>query len=437
MKSLLFLFALGLSLPLAPPGQDKQKENYDSGKLKAEYSVDKDGKKHGRYTEYYESGKKRISGDYNHGDRTGEWWEYYETGRPFGKKSFAKGKPAGDVVRMDAKGMLVYRATLGRDKVTVYPDFRTPEPAYDRSLDEIRKKIEEIDPVGARLKLQKGDEYEEKPSAKPPYKAGKLKTAYLEDALKHLNVYRYLSGLLPTVKLDPGYTDHCQHATVVMAANKGLSHEPPKPPDMDAAFYAKGYKGCSSSNIHEGQSTMRQAVDGFMEDSGDNNKDHVGHRAWIQNPGMGKTGFGACNGFIALWSFDEGGRPSRPDLIGYPVRGYHPVEYFGREPVWSMGPQGKYRLPGDKELGVRVWLLDEEFDFTQELEIGHKIICTEGGFGLRAVFHPRLPKGVTWENQRVWVLFLKGDAPAFGYFTHIVSLKPKEPAPADSKEDGE
>src|SRR5688572_7630530 len=94
----------------APP-QD-QKEFYESGKLKAEFSVDAEGRKHGRYLEYYESGKKKITGAYDQGLAHGEWWEYYEGGKPFGKKGFDKGKPAGGVVRMDPNGVVLYRAQM-------------------------------------------------------------------------------------------------------------------------------------------------------------------------------------------------------------------------------------------------------------------------------------------------------------------------------------
>lgn len=433
MRLLLGLLALALLAPV--PGQEKQKEHYDNGKLKAEYSVDKDGKKHGRYTEFFESGKKKISAEYDHGDLSGDFWEYHEGGKLFGKKAFSKGKPTGDVLRMDPKGILLYRATLGKGPPHVYADLKTPEPAYDRTLEDIRKRIAGIDPPGDRLDLDEDQRFEEVPSSAKPYKAGRLKSAYLEDALKHMNAYRYLSGLSPTVKLDAGYTDHCQHAAVVVAAHGELSHDPPKPEDMDAAFFAKGHKGAASSNLHRGQGNLRSAVDGFMEDSGENNMRHVGHRAWIQNPAMSKTGFGECGGFVSLWSFDEAGRPDRPDLIAYPARGYYPVEYFAREPVWSVGPKdGKFRLPPAKDLKVRAWLLDEGFDFTQELVINHKGIRTEGGFGLGAVFRPLVPKDMAWEGQRVWVLFLKSEIPTFGYFVHFVSLKPKEPAEPESGE---
>ena len=435
MRILSRILFLGLlARPAVPDGQETQKEYFDSGKLKSECSLDKEGKRHGRYIEYYESGRKKISGAYDRGLAHGEWWEHYESGPVFGKKSYARGKPAGDVLRMTEKGALLYRATLSRGVPAVYGDLKKPEPAYGRSLEQMRKKIYAIDPPAGRLDLDDNERFDMTPSSKAPYLAGRLKTAYLEDALKHLNVYRYLSGVLPTVKLDENYTEEAQYAAVVVAAHGKLTHTPPRRPDMESGFHTKGYKGASSSNLSQGRGNLRSAVDGLMGDTGDNNLREVGHRAWIQNPAMGKTGFGECGNVVAQWAHDQSGRPDWPDMIGYPARGYHPVEYFVSNAPWSMGPrEGKFTLPEEKDLQVRMRLLDDGFDFTEEIAVDHRSIGSATyGFGARAVFRPVLPGGMTWEGKRVWVLILRATAPVYGYFVHFVKLQPEEQKDAES-----
>jgi len=427
----------------ASSGQDVQKEHFDSGKLKAEYGVDPEGRKHGKYTEYYESGKKRIAATYDHGLLTGEWWEFYESGKPFGKKGYDRGKPAGGIVRMDENGVVLYRASISKGQPTIYRDFKQAELAYERTEAEIRKQIEAIDPVAKRYDVAANGMFDVEPSSKPPYRAGKLKAAYLEDALKHFNVYRYLSGLSPTVKLDDSYNDECQHAALVNAANGKMDHTPDRPAGMDASMHAKGYKGASASNLHRGQSTLRQAVDGWMGDTGANNMDEVGHRAWCQNPILGRVGFGQCDGYAAQYSLDKGGKASYGELIAYPSPGYYPVEYFESDAPWSIGPkESRFKLPKKDEVGVRMWLLDEGFDFVQELEVHHKTVFSETGgwfnvesvgFGPRVIFSPTLPSGFEWEGKRVWALVLKNGAPQFGTFVHFFKVAEKKPESEESR----
>src|SRR5688572_30849276 len=239
MRPLLCLcVALAFQASESRLGKRQEKEHYPSGKLKAEWSVDAEGKRHGRYTEYHESGAKKITASYDHGLLHGEWWEFYVSGKPFGKKGYDKGKPAGGIVRMDESGVVLYRASMSNGQATLYGDFKQAERAYERSLAEIRKQIETLDPVASRYDVSANGMFDVEPSTKPPFRAGKLKAAYLEDALKHYNVYRYLSGLSPTVKLDASYNDECQHAALVNAANGKLDHTPDRPAGMDAAMHA-------------------------------------------------------------------------------------------------------------------------------------------------------------------------------------------------------
>src|SRR5262245_53719828 len=85
-----------LSTPGRTGVQDTKKEHFDSGKLKAEYGVDAEGRRHGRYVEYFESGKKRIQANFSRGELDGEFIEFYESGEVSGKKVLAKGKPVGE-----------------------------------------------------------------------------------------------------------------------------------------------------------------------------------------------------------------------------------------------------------------------------------------------------------------------------------------------------
>ena len=78
MRLMYSLIVIGILSSGAAPGRQEQKEFYDSGKVKAEFGVDDQGRKHGRYVEYHESGKRKISATYDQGLLHGEWWEYHD-----------------------------------------------------------------------------------------------------------------------------------------------------------------------------------------------------------------------------------------------------------------------------------------------------------------------------------------------------------------------
>ena len=89
-----------------------------------------------------------------------------------------------------------------------------------------------------------------------------------------------------------------------MTVNKLMAHfGQPKPVDMDDELYNSGVKGCSSCNLFRCIRNIYHAVEGWIEDNG--NFTTIGHRRWILNPTMKKTGFGQINGYAAMYCFDN------------------------------------------------------------------------------------------------------------------------------------
>lgn len=137
-----------------------------------------------------------------------------------------------------------------------------------------------------------GDAFVTAPSVSAPYAAGTVSAPALITALDRLNLMRRLAGL-NAVTLDNTLTSRAQHGAVLLAANGVLTHFPEQPADMDESFYNTGLNAASSSNIYMGtNATLPQAVDAFMDDSDGGNLPMLGHRRWLLNPTMGKTGFG-------------------------------------------------------------------------------------------------------------------------------------------------
>jgi hypothetical protein len=73
---------------------------------------------------------------------------------------------------------------------------------------------------------------------------------------------------------------------------------------------------------------MEQSVADYINDSGENNRDRRGHRAWCLNPPMGKVGFGSAGAsYSAMWCMDRSGKGKTPEFWAYPGQGFYPQEY--------------------------------------------------------------------------------------------------------------
>lgn len=179
--------------------------------------------------------------------------------------------------------------------------------------------------------------YTTKPKLKAPYAAGKPSKTNLQEGLNALNAMRYIAGLDANVTLDENYNELAQAAALVNCLNGKTSHYPSQPKGMDAALYEKGCKGARSSNLYAMRSNIASAHVGYMDDSDPTNIARVGHRRWILNPAMGKTGTGYVEGFSATYAFDESNFGASQSNVVWPAQNM-PLEYFeGTELNMSSG----------------------------------------------------------------------------------------------------
>lgn len=180
--------------------------------------------------------------------------------------------------------------------------------------------------------------YEQEALLSPPYAPGKLSASYLNGALAVLNTYRYIAGIPANVTLDAEYTLLCQTGSLVNAANGQLSHSPSQPNGMSQEMYERGRRGCGRSNLAWGYSNLNSAIrNGWMADDDDGNIPMVGHRRWILNPSMSKTGFGHVSRFTSMYSFDTENRQQAAGYSGvaWPAR-YMPLGYFAESYPWTI-----------------------------------------------------------------------------------------------------
>jgi hypothetical protein len=72
---------------------------------------------------------------------------------------------------------------------------------------------------------------------------------------------------------------------------------------------------------------MAASVTGYIDDSGDNNREAHGHRRWCLNPPMGKSGFGtAGESYSGMWAMDASGSRIKGNW-SYPGTGFFPKKY--------------------------------------------------------------------------------------------------------------
>ncbi|MDR3338212.1 MAG: hypothetical protein LBT16_13520, partial [Treponema sp.] len=230
---------------------------------------------------------------------------------------------------------------------TFQPDYSSPQIA------EIRAKWNQYKPA------DEGDAYyAQTPKVTAPYEAGSLTQAHLNDGLKMTRFIRYLAGLSENVYLVDGLNEQAQYGAVLLAALDTLSHAPPKPADMDDAFYQKGKTSCASSNLYVAGSKLNlynredldRVVRTFIHDTDATNYTHVGHRRWILHPSLQNLGFGLAQRlvvrdgqsmeayFAAMQIADTSNTTDKVDTayVAWPGEGYFPESFFSGEQAWSV-----------------------------------------------------------------------------------------------------
>ncbi len=180
--------------------------------------------------------------------------------------------------------------------------------------------------------------------------AGTSSPEYRQAAIRRVNYYRAMAGVLAGVGEEQAFSEKAQMAAVMMSVEGVLTHSPS---DSFACFTATGQEAAANSNLYLGRTGPR-AVDGYIEDPGDRNVD-VGHRNTILHPPTRLMGVGDVDASLygssanALWVFDdrvfdEESPSLRPPMreadrfVAWPPRGYVPAPLV--HPRWSFTAAG-------------------------------------------------------------------------------------------------
>ena len=214
---------------------------------------------------------------------------------------------------------------------------------YEKVGGEYRSKKEIKEQLLPLLKYKDVNvEYQVQPKTKSPYNSGKLSDEYLKIPFKMLNFARFMVGIPNEVTNDSSYEKLAQDASLLMKVNNKMAHTgQPKPKNMNDKLYNSGAKGCKSCNISYGRDNLYENVEGWIVDNG--NFTTMGHRRWILNPPMKKTGFGKVGVFAAMYCFDNSFGDTPYKNIPWPCRNM--TLEFANTSHWSLST-GKI-LPND------------------------------------------------------------------------------------------
>ena len=198
------------------------------------------------------------------------------------------------------------------------------------SIDSIKTYVRSNGPDFMKAKFTEAPNY-----TSAPYSAGVMSSDALNDALKTVNTVRYIAGLNYNVKLDGSYTSKVQAGVLLNAINNKMTHDPVRPAGVSDDLYNLGLEGCGSSNLAKGFNVLANSViGGWLDDGDENNIDRIGHRRWLLNAKMGKTGFGSAGAYSGMYAFDTSGSTGKTSNV-WPAQNT-PIEFFGADYPWSI-----------------------------------------------------------------------------------------------------
>ena len=276
------------------------------------------------------------------------------------------------------------------------------------------------------IDINQGVEYKKQPSITSPYKAGTLTDKTLNEALETLNAMRYIAGIDDTVTLDNAYNEKTQAAALTNAANHTLSHYPSHPSSMSKSLYELGAEGARSSNLAwtSWKTGLNFAiVNAWMEDGDSYNIDRVGHRRWILNPTMGKTGFGAVyhdsvGTYTAMYCFDYTNHTADYYGVSWPAQNM-PIEYFGSGYPWSISMGEVVDTSKVKVVLTRV-KDGKKWTFSQKKSNGYFSV-NNGGYGQSGCIIFR-PDNVSYAAGDAFQVEISGLTEAVSYTVSFFSL---------------
>ena len=265
-----------------------------------------------------------------------------------------------------------------------------------------------------------------------PYSAGEVKKEILQGGIYAINLMRFIAGFPDDVELSAEYIDLTQHGAILLSAINQLTHNPSKPADMSDMFYQKGKTGASSSNI----STVNLpsvTIFRYMDDSDPSNIDRVGHRRWILNPPMKKTGFGVgTNRYGLMYAFDTSRGNVDYEYVTWPSQGVFPTELANNNLAWSISVNAqKYGKPDMNQIKVtlkhinsgKVWTFSNSTPRSTARQNAYFNVDTSGyGVSNCIIFRPALDNTFKYQDGDEFQVTISGLEKDISYTVKMFSI---------------
>lgn len=227
------------------------------------------------------------------------------------------------------------------------------EIRHELTVDEITEMAERYQNDGIYDTMEPS--FAEEPNYTAPYSAGTLSDRDLGDAMNATSMVRFLAGVpYENITLDELETQTAQHKAVLMAATD-FSHSPAQPSDMSDEFYQTANRYSSECIAAASwKASVSSRVLSWIEDTGENNIEHVGHRMILLRPGAYGFGFGAANYENAQWlglysAHVSYGSGEIDTYVAWPNSGAFPIEYFDPD---NRGEYANILTPWSINLGI-------------------------------------------------------------------------------------
>ncbi len=272
------------------------------------------------------------------------------------------------------------------------------------------------------------------PTITPSYTIGKVKNEILQAGIDAINVVRYIAGIPDDVELDNDYTELNQHGAVLLTAINQLTHYPAKPDDMDQEFYDKGALAARSSNISTANTPSTTVFRYMNDNSSSSNIESVGHRRWILNPSMKKSGFGVgATSYGLMYAFDRSRGTVDYDYIAWPSPGVFPIQLISSNTIpWSISVNvQKYGTPDINKIEVtlkdinsgKVWTFSNSTPSSTANQSAYFNINT-GGYGISncIIFRPELDNSFKYQDGDVFQVTISGLDKDLSYIVKMFSM---------------
>ena len=194
--------------------------------------------------------------------------------------------------------------------------------------------------------------YASKPSLKKKFKAGSLKSSYINEQVAYINYYRDLFGL--TVAQTPSQaTKNAETPAADMAAinanpfvnQHGLPNE--KRPSYISKknwLLAQDVSNSANLNFNASPQTAGDVVTDLLTDRYNLSGSDTGHRAWLLSTRLSKISVGAAygtNGYRysvnQVLNVGDSARTASREMVAYPNAGVFPLELLnGQNIAWSL-----------------------------------------------------------------------------------------------------